>query len=29
LDANAASGGTMVEIEMSQWDLQAGWAWKF
>ncbi|UCB56195.1 MAG: outer membrane protein transport protein [Thiotrichales bacterium] len=22
-------GATTVEIEMSQWDLQAGWAWKF
>jgi long-chain fatty acid transport protein len=29
VDAAAASGGTQVEIEMAQWDLQAGWAWKF
>lgn len=29
VDAFAASGGTQVEIEMSQWDLQAGWAWKY
>lgn len=29
VDANAAGGGTMVEIEMSQWDVQAGWAWKY
>lgn len=29
VDANAASGGTQVEIEMSQWEIQAGWAWKY
>jgi len=29
VDAAAASGGTQVEIEMSQWDIQAGWAWKY
>lgn len=29
VDAAAASGGTRVEIEMSQWEIQAGWAWKY
>jgi long-chain fatty acid transport protein len=29
VDAAAASGGTQVEIEMAQWDIQAGWAWKY
>jgi long-chain fatty acid transport protein len=29
MDANAASGGTQIEIEMAQFDIQAGWAWKF
>jgi len=28
--ANPFDGGaTQIEIEMSQWDIQAGWAWKF
>jgi long-chain fatty acid transport protein len=28
--ANPFDGGaTQIEIEMSQWDLQAGWAWKY
>ena len=28
--ANPFDGGaTQIEIEMSQWDVQAGWAWKF
>ena len=28
--ANPFDGGaTTIEIEMSQWDVQAGWAWKF
>ncbi len=28
--ANPIDGGsTQIEIEMSQWDLQAGWAWKY
>ncbi len=29
VDAAAASGGTQVEIEMTQWEIQAGWAWKY
>jgi long-chain fatty acid transport protein len=29
VDQFAASGGTRVEIEMAQWDIQAGWAWKY
>jgi long-chain fatty acid transport protein len=29
VDAGAASGGTQIEIEMTQWELQAGWAWKY
>jgi long-chain fatty acid transport protein len=29
VDAGAASGGSQIEIEMSQWDVQAGWAWKY
>ena len=29
VDAGAAGGGTQIEIEMSQWDIQAGWAWKY
>jgi len=29
VDQFAASGGTQVEIEMAQWDIQAGWAWKY
>jgi long-chain fatty acid transport protein len=29
VDAAAAGGGTQIEIEMAQWDLQAGWAWKY
>lgn len=28
-DGGAANGGTDIEIEMSQWELQAGWAWKY
>jgi len=28
-DAFAANGGTQIEIAMTQWELQAGWAWKF
>ncbi len=28
-DGGAALGGTDIEIEMSQWELQAGWAWKY
>ncbi len=28
--ANPFDGGaTQIEIEMSQWDVQAGWAWKY
>jgi len=28
--ANPIDGGsTQIEIQMSQWDLQAGWAWKY
>ena len=28
--ANPFDGGaTQIEIEMSQWDIQAGWAWKY
>jgi len=29
VDAAAAGGGTRIEIEMSQWEVQAGWAWKY
>jgi len=29
LDGGAANGGTDIEIEMSQWEVQAGWAWKY
>ncbi len=29
VDAAAAAGGTQIEIAMSQWELQAGWAWKY
>lgn len=29
VDADAAGDGTQIEIEMSQWDIQAGWAWKY
>ena len=29
VDQFAAAGGTQIEIEMSQWDIQAGWAWKY
>ena len=28
-DGGEAFGGTDIEIEMSQWDIQAGWAWKY
>lgn len=28
-DGGAAVGGTDIEIEMSQWEIQAGWAWKY
>ncbi len=28
-DGGEANGGTDIEIEMSQWDIQAGWAWKY
>jgi len=29
VDQFAAGGGTQIEIEMSQWEIQAGWAWKY
>lgn len=29
VDAFAANGGTQIEIEMTQWEVQAGWAWKY
>ena len=29
IDQFAADGGTRVEVEMAQWDIQAGWAWKY
>jgi long-chain fatty acid transport protein len=28
-DGGAAYGGTDIEIKMSQWEVQAGWAWKY
>lgn len=28
-DGGEAFGGTDIEIEMSQWEIQAGWAWKY
>jgi len=28
-DGGEANGGTDIEIEMSQWEIQAGWAWKY
>jgi long-chain fatty acid transport protein len=28
-DNPADGGSTQIEIEMSQWELQAGWAWKY
>jgi len=29
VDAAAANGGTQIEIKMTQWEVQAGWAWKY
>ncbi len=29
VDQFAANGGTQIEIEMSQWEIQAGWAWRY
>ncbi len=28
-DGGSANGGSQIEIEMSQWEVQAGWAWKY
>ena len=28
-DGGEALGGTDIEIEMTQWEIQAGWAWKY
>lgn len=28
-DGGFANGGTDIEIEMTQWEVQAGWAWKY